>query len=1419
VTLGAPTGEGTLAPLTEAELGIWIGHQRAADAAIYNAAEGVILNGPLDAEAFEQALIDTLREASALHVRFVELAGGPRKLSAPLPRSLLKIHDLRGSFEPWSALQQQVASDLGKTFRIDEGPAFEHCLYRLEEERHVWVHRAHHVALDGYGFNLIARRVADRYGARRRGRPIAPHVFDDAGRVALEDHAYQASVERERDRQFWLRELKGLSDVALVNRARLPAQGRRASVTLTEGQTLALREVGRASSVDWTAVCLALVARTIHEGTGETAFALGVPVMLRFGSAALRTPCMAMNIVPLPVRIDLATTFSALAGQIGSTLTRARPHLRYRYEQLARDSALKIRPFGPVVNLIPFEPPRCFGECSAESIGFSAGPVEDVAFTFRPKRGTLELLVEGHREAVEVGQLSALSQLLLEGLQVVAREPTRPLLRPLVLPSVVRAAAPSLAERIEQHARLRPGALALQAFEESFTYAELHAAALRCADLLIANGAGPGKLIALEAPRGALSLLLVLAVQYAGSGYAALDAQHPPARRQRLLEQLQPDLVLQVAGAEPSLAWVGAPTLTLEPLVPEDWKQANFGAPPRKLVPPRPSDPAYLVFTSGSTGEPKGVVIGHGALTSFISAALPTYGLQSSDRVLQFASLTFDASVEELALTWAAGATLVMRDEAMLDGLPAFAAACERLALTVLDLPTALWHELCLALRAGTVTFPACVRLVIVGGEAVFAERLRDWSSQVDGVRLLNTYGPSEATIVATVADLSGHDGASPVPIGRALTGVTALVIDDAWRPVEQPGVVGELCLLGPTLAEGYLRRDDLTRQRFVPVPGFGRGYLTGDLATWDHDGQLVFSGRRDDELKISGHRIAPAEVEAALARHPQVRGSVVHGASQAGGGAYLVAHLEADAMSVDVGELRQFLARTLPAPLIPTVFELHTALPRTSHGKLDRVALRARCVATQEAASADESLAPSLRTVLDAWRDVLGGAQVAPDDDFFALGGTSLQVIQLANRLSRKGRTLSAANIFRSPTPRQQARLLEGSAAQSPIELLPVALDPSWRFQPSSPEPTMRHVLLTGATGFFGFEVLRQLLETTSSAVSVTVRGLDAQGCQSRLARVAAARGFGLERYTARLSIVALSDSAPVLTQLEHVPTCDAVINCAAEVSLTRDYRSLFASNVLFVRELIGACVRWRASLHQVSSIAAIPESGVAGPLSETFEATQAGLHDGYRLSKWQAEQLCVDAAARGLSVAVYRLGRVAASTSRAYINSRDIVWRIAAASSRLGSWPDLAIEEPWIPADTAARTLIGLMQRQSARSPARAYHLVQTGNVKLARLRAALVSEGVRLASLPLSEWVDALRQLGSDDDLATAAFFDLQGSLREQALPVQRELSWTNVAELLPDEPPTRITDRLLRAHARAALEQGLLALAGTHSPAPR
>ncbi|MFI5758926.1 amino acid adenylation domain-containing protein [Streptomyces sp. NPDC051569] len=432
------------------------------------------------------------------------------------------------------------------------------------------------------------------------------------------------------------------------------------------------------------------------------------------------------------------------------------------------------------------------------------------------------------------------------------------------------------------------------------TYGELALAVAFRAEELTRAGAGPGRLVAVCRQRGVEAIVSLLAALRTGAAYLPLDPGAPVSRNAAILA----DACGEDAPTPAELALLGEAVLT--------GPGVEAGA-------------AYVIYTSGSTGTPNGVVVGQESLAHFTAGAISRYGIGADDRVLQFAPLHFDASVEEIFVTLAAGGTLVLRGDDMLD-VQGLLRGCAEHGVTVLDLPTAYWHELAHALATGVAELPGSLRTVVIGGEAALPERVAQWCRAVgDRVRLLNTYGPTEATVVATVADLSRYDG-GPIPIGSPLPGVRAAVVE------------GELWLLGGGLARGYLGRPELTASRFTTLDG-ERAYRTGDLVTVRPDGLLGFQGRADDEVKINGHRIDPASVESVLSGHPAVREAAVVVRSGPDGVKRLVAFVAAD--GVDAGELRSCVREQLPPAAVPSEVSLVGALPRTSTGKIDRSLLR----------------------------------------------------------------------------------------------------------------------------------------------------------------------------------------------------------------------------------------------------------------------------------------------------------------------------------------------------------------------------------------------------------------------------------------------------------------------------------------------
>ncbi|WP_344883640.1 non-ribosomal peptide synthetase, partial [Nonomuraea antimicrobica] len=501
-------------------------------------------------------------------------------------------------------------------------------------------------------------------------------------------------------------------------------------------------------------------------------------------------------------------------------------------------------------------------------------------------------------------------------------------------------------------------------------YAALGARVQALAARLRERGVGPESVVAIRADRSIATVVALLAVLEAGGAYLPLDADLPGERVRLLLADGGADLVL--SGEEITSA-------------------RDAGAPPaREPGPadgPGPGDAAYVIYTSGSTGRPKGVVVEHEALAGRVAWMREHYGLGPGDRVVQFASTAFDAHAEEIFPALASGAALELLPGGPLT-LPELLASPRGREITVLDLPTAYWHQLVAQIEQ--VAWPERLRLVIIGGEKVHAPAVARWRARFgDAVRLVNTYGPTEATIIATVADL-GEDHPGRPPIGLPIGGTRAHVVGPDGDLVP-PGVPGELLLSGAGLARGYLGRPGLTAERFVTGPGGERAYRTGDQVRLRPDGLLEFLGRLDDQVKVRGFRIEPGEIEERLLAHPRVRQAAVVARDDR-----LVAYVAGD---IEVVELRRDLTGALPPYLVPDLWVARDALPLTPGGKVDRAALPDPGPDQGRRYVAPGTDAETL--VADVWREVLGtGAPVGALDDFFALGGHSLLAVRVTARL-----------------------------------------------------------------------------------------------------------------------------------------------------------------------------------------------------------------------------------------------------------------------------------------------------------------------------------------------------------------------------------------------------------------------------------
>ncbi|HWL82310.1 MAG TPA: amino acid adenylation domain-containing protein [Roseomonas sp.] len=1041
-------------PLTEAQSGLW--YAQALDPAnpLFNTGHYLDLRGPLDAGAFRAAVNGMVAEADALALRIEAGRHGPVQWVEEARRPWLEVVDLSGEDDPEAAALSAMAQDMESPVDPARQAMAREVLYRLGPERHLWYQRAHHLALDAFGTDLTLRRVAELYAVRigqgRPGPPLPPFA------VALaEDAAYRDGSRRAADAAHWQEAFADNPEV--VGMAPGPPTSarwaHRCFVALPDSVAATLSHLG----LSWPDALAALTASYVRRHTGAAEAVVGLAFMGRLGNPAARVPCTLMNVLPVRLRPDEDLPLEEMLRGMAQPLAKARRHGRYRGEQLRRDLGRlggNRRLFGPLVNLLPFGGLPAFPGLQVTQHVLGTGPVDDINFNFRatPTGADLRLEVEANPNlysgAAARAHAMRLAHFIAAALTAsrLAEVPTATppeadwLLRGLnatdhPLPDTTFWAL------VARRMRETPAAPALVLGDAVMSYAELDARSGALAGALRARGAGPGRVVAVALERSFELMVGLLAVLRSGAAYLPLDLTHPPERIARIL-----------TGARP-VALLAEATLPGEaPLLPPAQWPAEGAAPTEG---PAPGDAAYVLYTSGSTGEPKGVVVEHRAILNRLEWMRQHYGFTAADRILQKTPITFDVSVWELFLPLIAGATLVLAPPGAHRDPVALAAILRRQRITTAHfVPSML---------AAFLAEPAARGLnlarVFCSGEELTPE-LRDRFHATCTAELHNLYGPTEAAVDVSFWPAAPDDTSRPVPIGFPVWNTQLYVLDEAMRPAP-PGVTGHLFIGGVQLAREYLGRPDLTARAFLPSPfrANERIYRTGDLAQVREDGALLFLGRSDQQVKIRGLRIELGEIEAALASSPMVRQARVIAREDRAGDRRLVAYV-VPAEGYDAAALRAHVAACVPDYMVPAAFVALEALPVNSSGKLDRAALP---VPDYAASTGRPPRTEAEQRMALLFAEMLGLERVGTEDDFFTLGGHSLLAVELMLRVREAwGWDPGLGALFEHPTVARLAavmgeqgeadhglgpvvRLCQGDAALPPLFLVHPAGGISW--------------------------------------------------------------------------------------------------------------------------------------------------------------------------------------------------------------------------------------------------------------------------------------------------------------------------------------------------------------------------------------
>lgn len=1002
------------------------------------------LSGPLDIEALRGAHADIAARHDILRTTFHDVDGqAVQRVHADGGVAFSVIESDESSFE---AMLERCA---GEPFDLSQLPLLRSFLLRLGPEEHVWLLTAHHIIFDGWSVGVFVRDIAAAYEARLRGQSarLAPLPLQYAAYAGVQRSEVETG-RMNRDLAWWKEQLKEAPEALDLpfDRNRGPRLSENGAVHFFQISAVAgerLQALAAGAGATLYMALLTVFSALLARYGGQDDLVVGTPAANR--GRPEREPAIGFFVSALPLRIRLGgrPSFLDLLRRVKETCVQAFVHQDVPFERIVKE--LKI-PRDASRNPL-FQ--TMFGlrnmDTTFQLQGLRATPLRvnrttsqfDLTLLLKETPEGIEGAFEYSTDLFDAATVERMGRHFRNLLDAIVADPSAVLcdidfLTPeerraqgiQALP-VIEAVDP-VAE-FEEAVRKHPDKPAIEWEGGAVTYAELNRRANQVAVELARLGAGVETLVGLNAMRNPSAIAGLLGILKVGAAFLPLDPDYPAERIAFMAADSGIRLI--VSNTEQTAA------LSV-PLVQVRTDQATNS--PFAAVFPDPECLAYVIYTSGSTGRPKGVAISRNSLAHFCSAARDTYPIHASDRILQFASLSFDTALEEIVPCLISGATLVLRTDAMLEEPGRLLDACRIHGITVLNLPTSWWRRMTAEMIRLRVPLPDSVRTIIIGGEACSREALQSWRD-VDSraTRLLNTYGPTETCVAASMADLLREEnhGGREISIGTRLGNAQLLVVDSNMRPVPF-GVRGELLIGGPGVARGYVGRAGLTAERFIPPPiatnAGARMYRTGDLVRLRPGGDITYAGRSDNQVKIHGHRIEPGEVEDALCAFTDVNEALVTVS-----GDRLIAYITTvGGAAIEIEMVRRFLRNRLPYFAVPAQIHVVAELSKLPNGKIDR-----KRIPTIESRGSGQRKAPTTAIQLKIaaiWQAILRVENVATGDNFFSLGGDSIMTIQVASRAMQQGLPITSRDIFEHQTIAELAAEVESRLERSvtqPVE------------------------------------------------------------------------------------------------------------------------------------------------------------------------------------------------------------------------------------------------------------------------------------------------------------------------------------------------------------------------------------------------
>ncbi|NJO16203.1 MAG: non-ribosomal peptide synthase/polyketide synthase [Thioploca sp.] len=1050
-------------PLTSSQREIWFDQLLHEGLPLYNIGGYVNLPGSIDPVLFEQSANLLVQKHDALRTFLVkepDTDGIPRQTFVDTLSIQVPLHDFTCQANPQQSAMDWIQQRFMEPFELIGQPLFRYDLLKISEDNYYWLMQYHHLIVDGYAVALLNRSLAEIYTQLAQGQIPnleSPSYID----FINYNQAYIESETFEKQRQYWLAKYLVMPKPLFNPRYRSQSSDK---LIGSGGEVLymprsfyqQLNELAKQHQVTLFRVFLGALYVYFTRIAQRNDFAISFPTLNR-PSAEFKQMAGLFTLVNSTLfNFDNALNFAELLQQIHQTLTEDFRHQPFPNSEINRAISKGVGEqrsslFDISLSYQRFDYHSHFNGIDSYTT-WLLHPWEQTPLVIYIQdfhaQSEVKFDFVYNQAYFNAEDIKALQARFITILEAVLQNSVLPI---SALPIMTEQEAQQLqtwnnttvpypqdqtiVDLFEQQVAKTPNHIAIILEDKKLTYQQLNAKANQLAHYLLAYQHSAGihshnPLIAIAVGRSLEMVIGLLGILKAGAAYFPLDLEYPLERLQFMLTDSQAPILLTEPALQSQFANSALQIINLgngEYFA--DYPVTN----PRQLI--RPEHLAYLIYTSGSTGKPKGVLIEHQALISHCYALRQQYQVSAEDVILQFASIAFDTSLEQLLMAWLHGATNVLLPTNRLEPQK-FLQFLQEQAITIADLPPAYWQKI---VEEAPLAIPSQLHTLILGGEALPHQLVQYTWQHCPQLRLFNAYGPTEATITPTLYQVPETllQPSLWVPIGSPRAN-TRIYILDKYHQLLPPGIPGELCIAGVGLARGYLNRPDLTAEKFIEVELFGqteRIYKTGDLARWLPDGNLEYLGRLDHQVKLRGFRIELGEIETVLNQHPTVKEAVVT-LSEVDENKRLVAYLTpAVAINDLVTKLREWLRVRLPDYMLPSQFMVLEQLPLTPNGKIDRNALPAP---TTEITTGIKLATPTEDLLASLWANVLKREAISRHDNFFELGGHSLLATQLISRIRDSFQVeLPVRVVFEQPQLSNLATTIEAAIGTIPLPLI----------------------------------------------------------------------------------------------------------------------------------------------------------------------------------------------------------------------------------------------------------------------------------------------------------------------------------------------------------------------------------------------